>query len=162
DLQEARGAGILQTPKGRVALIATASTFKPNAGADDRFAEVPGRTGISLLRTRLIHLVTADQLAMIRQLATGLASPLRPAPAREATEVVFGEQIYRLSEKSGLHYDMDLYDHAGLLQAVREAKQNSLFFFCIIPGYGGPTGTRDDPQAPPNFPLQMFHDAVDA
>jgi len=29
-LREARAAGILQTPKGRVALVSTASTFKPN------------------------------------------------------------------------------------------------------------------------------------
>jgi poly-gamma-glutamate synthesis protein (capsule biosynthesis protein) len=162
DLQEARGAGILQTPKGRVGLIATASTFKPNAGADDRFEEVPGRTGISILRTRVIHLVTADQLAMIRQLATGLASPLQPAPAREATEVAFGEQIYRLSDKSGLHYDMDLYDHAGLLKAVREAKQKADLVVFTIHAHESPTGMDDDTPTPPDFLIKLFHDAVDA
>ena len=76
--QEARKAGILTTAKGRVALISVASTFKPNAGANDTVGEVPSRPGISILRTRKVNLVTEDQMALIRKLATSLASP---APA---------------------------------------------------------------------------------
>ena len=161
-LQEARKAGILQTPKGRVALVSVASTFKPNAGANDAVGEVPARPGISILRTRKVNLVTADQMAAIRKLATALASPLQPAPAPEAQEVTFREQLYRVSDKPGLRYDMDLYDHAGLLKAVREAKQEADLVVFTIHAHESPTGLDDDTPEPPDFLVKLFHNAVDA
>jgi poly-gamma-glutamate synthesis protein (capsule biosynthesis protein) len=161
-LQEARKAGILQTPKGRVALVSVASTFKPNAGANDGVGEVPSRPGISILRTRKVNLVTEDQMAAIRRLATALASPLAPAPSPGAAEVTFGEQLYRVSGKPGLRYDMDLYDHAGLLKAVREAKQEADLVVFTIHAHESPTGIDDDTPEPPDFLVKLFHDAVDA
>jgi poly-gamma-glutamate capsule biosynthesis protein CapA/YwtB (metallophosphatase superfamily)/predicted metalloprotease with PDZ domain len=161
-LEEARRAAFLQTPKGRVALVSTASSFKANAGADDAFDETPARTGISLLRTRTIHLVTAEQLSKIRMLATQLASPLQPAPAPDAREVIFQDQIYRLSDKPGLHYEMELYDHAGLLKSVRDAKQAADLVVFTIHAHESPTGDDDDTPAPPDFLVRLFHDAVDA
>ena len=161
-LQEARKAGILQTPKGRVALISVASTFKPNAGANDAMGDVPSRAGISILRTRKVNLVTQDQMAVIRKLATALASPLQPAPALDAQEVTFGEQLYRVSGKPGLRYDMDLYDHAGLLKAVRDAKQEADLVVFTIHAHESPTGLDDDTPEPPDFLIKLFHNAVDA
>jgi poly-gamma-glutamate synthesis protein (capsule biosynthesis protein) len=161
-LQEARAAGILDTPKGRVALVSTASTFKPNASANDAFADVPARPGISTLRLRKTNLVSRDQLNAIKRLATERASPREPAPAPDATEVVFAEQIYRLSDKGGLSYDMDLYDHAGLLKAVREAKAGSDLAVFTIHAHESTTGMDDDTPPPPDFLIKLFHDAVDA
>ncbi|HTS24619.1 MAG TPA: CapA family protein [Bryobacteraceae bacterium] len=160
--QEARKAGILTTPKGRVALVSVASTFKPNAGANDAVGEVPSRPGISTLRTRKVNLVTADQMALIRKLATQLASPLQPAPAPDAQEVTFGEQLYRVSGKPGLRYEMDLYDHAGLLKAVRDAKQEADLVVFTIHAHESPTGLDDDTPEPPDFLVTLFHNAVDA
>ena len=161
-LQEARRAGVFETPKGRVALVATASTFKVNAGANDPLDDVPGRPGISQLRTRTIRLVMPDQMARIRQLATEFASPLKPAPAPDAREVTLGEQIYRVADRTGLQYDMDLYDHAGLLKAVREAKQASDLVVFTIHAHESPTGVDDDTPEPPDFLIRLFHDALDA
>ena len=161
-MREARAAGILQTPKGRVALVSTASTFKPNAGANDAFADVPARAGISTLRLRKINLVNREQLVAIRRLATERASPREPAPAPDATEVVFGEQIYRLSETGGVRYDMDLYDHAALLKSVREAKAASDLAVFTIHAHESTTGMDDDTPPPPDFLVKLFHDCVDA
>ncbi|QKR99606.1 CapA family protein [Sphingomonas sp. CL5.1] len=160
--RSARAAAILTTPQGRIALVSTASTFKPNAGADDAFEGVPQRTGISILRTRAIHLVDADQLARVKWLATRLASPLAPAPAADATEVTLDDTIYRLSDRPGLHYDMDLYDHAALLKAVREAKDKADLVVFTIHAHESPTGVDDDTPQPPDFLIRLFHDAVDA
>lgn len=162
NLQEARRAGIFTTPKGRVALVSTASSFKANAGANDAFGEVGPRTGISILRTRAIRMVTPDQMAMVRSLAAQFASPLRPAPAADAPEITLGEQIYRLGDKPGLKYEMDLYDHAGLLQAVREAKDDADLVVFTIHAHESPTGFDDDTPAPPDFLIKLFHDCVDA
>lgn len=161
-LQEARRAGILDTPKGKVALVSTASTFKANAGANDAIYDVPARPGISTLRLKKINLVNREQLIAIRKLATERASPRAPAPAPDATEVVFGEQIYRLSDKGGLSYDMDLYDHAGLLKSVRDAKSASDLVVFTIHAHESTTGMDDDTPAPPDFLVRLFHDAIDA
>lgn len=161
-LQEARKAGVLTTAKGRVALVSVASTFKPNAGANDAIGDVPSRPGISILRTRKVNLVTEEQMAMIRELATALASPPQPAPAPDAQDVAFGEQTYRVSGRPGLRYDMDLYDHAGLLKAVRDAKQQADLVVFTIHAHESPTGMDDDTPEPPNFLVTLFHNAVDA
>ena len=162
NLTEAREAGFIETSKGRVGLVSTASTFKANAGANDAFGEMPGRAGISILRTRTVHLVTAEQLAMIRELATERATPLEPAPAPGATEIRFGERLYRLADKPGLHYDMDLYDEAGLLKAVREAKQQAELVVFTIHTHETATGDDDDTPEPPDFLIKLSHEAVDA
>jgi poly-gamma-glutamate synthesis protein (capsule biosynthesis protein) len=161
-LQEARAPGVLQTPKGRVALISTASTFKPNANANDAFADVPARPGISTLRLRKTNLVNSDQLIALRKLASERATPREPAPAPDATEVVFGEQTYRLSDKRGLSYDMDLYDHAALLKSVRDAKAAADLVVFTIHAHESTTGMDDDTPPPPDFLIKLFHDCVDA
>jgi poly-gamma-glutamate synthesis protein (capsule biosynthesis protein) len=162
NLAQARAAGFIETPKGRVALVSTASTFKANAGADDSFGEEPGRPGISILRTRTVEWVTAGQLAMIRRLATERATSLEPAPAPDATEVRFGDQLYRLAPQPGLHYEMNLYDEAGLLQAVRAAKRQANLVIFTIHAHETATGDDDDTTSPPDFLIKLFHEAVDA
>ena len=162
NLQEARRAGILTTPKARVALISTASTFRTNAGANDAFGEVGARPGISILRTRTINIVTADQFARIRKLATELASTLNPAPAPDAAEISFGDQVYRVGPAPRQSYEMELYDHAGLLKAVREAKDNADLVVFTIHAHESPTGVDDDTPEPPDFLVKLFHDCVDA
>ena len=62
NMKEAREAGFLDTPKGRIGLVSTASTFKPNAGANDAFGETNARPGISILRLKTINLVNQEQL----------------------------------------------------------------------------------------------------
>jgi poly-gamma-glutamate capsule biosynthesis protein CapA/YwtB (metallophosphatase superfamily) len=161
-LEEARRAGILETPKGKIALVSTAATFKANASADDAFDEVGPRPGISTLRTRVIHYVNAQEMAQVKALAAELASPLLPAPKPDATEVTFHDNIYRLSDKTGLGYEMELYDHAGLLKAVRDAKTNSDLVVFTIHAHESPTGDDDDTPAPPDFLVKLFHDCVDA
>lgn len=161
-LEEARKAATLQTPKGRIALVSVASTFKANAGANDRVGDVPARPGISTLRTRKINLVTEGQMALIRRLAAELASPLHPAPAPGAQEVTLGDQLYRVSNTPGLRYEMDLYDHAALLKAVREAKQQADLVVFTIHAHESPTGLDDDTPEPPDFLMKLFHNAVDA
>lgn len=160
--QEALAPGIHTGPKGKVALISTASTFGPNARANNSFGRTAARAGISTLRTRLVRLVDAEQFAKIRSLATELASPRQPAPAADATEIEWDEKIYRLADKAGLRYEMELHDHAALLKSVREAKEQADLVVFTIHAHESPTGMDDDTPAPPDFLIRLFHDAVDA
>jgi poly-gamma-glutamate capsule biosynthesis protein CapA/YwtB (metallophosphatase superfamily) len=162
NLAEARRPGILETAKGRVALISTASSFKANARANDALEMTAARAGISTLRTRVMHLVNEQQFASVRKLATELASALKPAPAPDATEITFGDEIYRLSRATGLSYEMELYDHAALLKSIRDAKLQSDLVVFTIHAHQSPTGDDDDTPDPPDFLVRLFHDAVDA
>ncbi|MEO9133183.1 MAG: CapA family protein [Sphingomonas sp.] len=161
-LQEARGAGFFTTPKGKVALVATASTFKPNALAQDAFQQAPARAGNSLLRTRTINLVTREDMDEIISVATSLASPLNPAPPAGANQIEFGDAIYRVAAKRGVQYDMNLFDEAGLLKSVRDAKQAADLVVFTIHAHETPTGVDDDTPEPPRFLIDLFHNAVDA
>jgi poly-gamma-glutamate synthesis protein (capsule biosynthesis protein) len=162
DWQQALAAGMLATAKGRIALVSTASTFGPNARANDAYGRTAARPGISTLRTRTIQLVDAGEFAKIRSLATELASPLKPAPAPGAKEIDFNDQIYRLSDHAALIYEMNLYDHAALLKSIRDAKQHADLVVFTIHAHESATGMDDDTPAPPNFLIRLFHDAVDA
>jgi poly-gamma-glutamate synthesis protein (capsule biosynthesis protein) len=162
NLETAREAGYVNTPKGRVALVATASTYKADARAEDAFGETNARPGISTLRLRKTNLVTPEQFAMLRNLATMRASPRKPAPRADASEIQFGGERYRVGTGALISYDMDLYDHAGLLKAVRDAKAQSDLTVFYIHAHESPTGQDDDTPAPPNFLKTLFHDVVNA
>jgi poly-gamma-glutamate synthesis protein (capsule biosynthesis protein) len=162
NLQEARGAGVFATPKGKVALVATASTFKPNALAQDPFQRAPARAGNSLLRTRTINLVTREDMDKLIDIATSLASPLKPAPAAGAGQIEFGDAIYRIAAKRGVQYDMNLFDEAGLLKSVRDAKRAADLVVFTIHAHETPTGVDDDTPEPPGFLIDLFHNTIDA
>jgi hypothetical protein len=57
---------------------------------------------------------------------------------------------------------MDLFDHAGLLEAVRDAKQEADLVVFTIHAHESPTGVDDDTPEPPDFLVTLFHNAVDA
>ncbi|MDZ4370583.1 MAG: CapA family protein [Phenylobacterium sp.] len=161
-MTEARRAGFVDTPKGRVGLVATASTVKANSRAGDAGPMAPDQTGISTLRLRTLNLVDAETFETIRKLAANLASPLKPAPAADAKEIVLGDQIYRIGSGPLRSYQMDLYDHTALVKSVREAKAQSDLVVFHIHAHESPTGVDDDTPEPPDFLARLFRDAVDA
>jgi poly-gamma-glutamate synthesis protein (capsule biosynthesis protein) len=57
---------------------------------------------------------------------------------------------------------MELYDHAGLLESIREAKRAADLVVFTIHAHESPTGLDDDNPPPPDFLIRLFHDAVDA
>jgi poly-gamma-glutamate capsule biosynthesis protein CapA/YwtB (metallophosphatase superfamily) len=162
NLQEAREAGFMRTAAGVVALVATASTYSPNAGADDAFGDAPSRPGISILRLQEVNSVTSSQMSLIRRLAKERASAYEPAPAPDAREVSFGGELYRVSRTSGVHYEMNRYDLAGLVQAVRAAKRKANLVVFTIHAHETATGNDDDNPQPPDFLIRLAHDVIDA
>ena len=160
--KEARSAGVVETAHGKVAMIAAASTFKENVGANDAFGGLNARAGISTLRLRKVNIVSPQQFAAIRKLASERASPRAPAPEAGVSEIEFGKEIYRAGTGDPVVYDMDLFDHADILKSVREAKATSDLAIFTIHAHESPTGMDDDTPASPNFLKTLFHDVVDA
>jgi len=74
NLGEARSPAYLDTPGGRVALVAAASTFVRDAHASRVRPDFPGRPGISPLRHRKVHVVPEQYLAWLREIDDALGT----------------------------------------------------------------------------------------
>ena len=162
NLTQARSAAILSTPHGRIAMVSTASTIRPLSEATDPFGDAPARPGISVLRTRRIDLVPPEQFAALRAVAISSAQFSHRPPSPDATQITLDGATYRQAAAPGVLWEMNAYDHAGLMRAVKEAKQDADFVIFTIHAHESPTGMDDDNPQAPQFLVQLFHDAVDA
>jgi poly-gamma-glutamate capsule biosynthesis protein CapA/YwtB (metallophosphatase superfamily) len=162
NLTEARKAGILNTPHGRIAMVSTASTYRPLANATDRFGDAPARPGISVLRTRRVDLVPAEQFAVLRDVAINSTKFSHRPPRSDATEINLNGTVYRAGSSPGVLWEMNVFDHAELMRSVKLAKENADFVIFTIHAHESPTGRDDDNPDTPQFLVDLFHDAVDA
>jgi poly-gamma-glutamate synthesis protein (capsule biosynthesis protein) len=162
NLTEARKAAILSTPQGRIAMVSTASTFSELSNATDRFGEAPARPGISVLRTRRIDLVPVEQFTALRAVAISSTRFSHRPPSPDATEITLDGSIYRQAAAPGVLWEMNAYDHADLIRAIEQAKQDADFVIFTIHAHESPTGMDDDNPEAAQFLVQLFHDAVDA
>ncbi len=180
-LDAARAPAYLQTVKGRVALISTASTFPPMAVAGPpvtRFdiASRP-RIGISALHVHEIGVVTPQQLQTLRQ----IAGPLDFGGSPRSNEVRLGDQIFREGSKTGPLWEMSKEDETAILDSVKTARRRANFVLFAIHAHqtaghkdagGAPyepmmlhwaneAASSEDPR-PANFEPALFHAAIDA
>lgn len=152
-LADARAPRYLDTPKGRVALIAAASTFKSNAMALDPNGKAPGRPGISVLRTRQTNLVDADTLDRLRTI-TG----------QSGAQVTIGDRFFRAADPTGVVFEMNSFDRDGILKAITEGKAASDLAVFTIHAHENVNGLDEDERIsePAAFLPELLHDAVDA
>jgi poly-gamma-glutamate capsule biosynthesis protein CapA/YwtB (metallophosphatase superfamily) len=175
---EARGPGYLDTPKGKVALVATASTFTRMSVAGSpgsrRGQPTRPRPGISALHVEDIQLVRPGDVATLRAIVYGGAGGNRA----DSGQVDVGGQIFRASRQRGEIWEMNRTDEAAIINSVREARKNASFVLFSIHAHqtGGPTedpglGTLVDPTdeaqspndpRPADFEPVLFHEAIDA
>lgn len=152
-LAEARGARFLKTPKGRIALVATASTFKEGARAQDCIDNMPARHGISTLRRREIRVVTRKTMAYLR------AAAEKP---ESSGDLEFDGRIYREGLIPQYVYEMNTFDHHALLTSIRDAKSQADFVVFTIHGHENLDGMDDEaPGAPAGFLVDLSHQAID-
>lgn len=163
NLQAATAPAFVRTKKGLVALIsATSTTNAPDESASDPYRGMPSRSGADVLRWRAVHLLTADQFKMLRRLATAQASEFEPAPSREAREITFDGQQYRLSDHPGLRYEMNQFDLRAILQAVKTARKSAQIVIFTIHAHETATGEDDGNPQPPDFLVALAHRVIDA
>jgi poly-gamma-glutamate capsule biosynthesis protein CapA/YwtB (metallophosphatase superfamily) len=162
NLTEAREAAILSTPRGRIAMVSTASTFRPFANATDPFGEAPARPGISVLRTRRVDLVTPEQYSALRSIAIDSTRFSHRPAGPEAGEITLNGSVFREAPVPGVVWEMNAFDHADLTRAIQQAKQAADFVIFTIHAHESPTGMDDDNPEAAGFLVQLFHDAVDA
>lgn len=173
-LVHARAPGFVDTRHGRVALVGAASTYMPNApagagGGDARTYKAP-RPGVAAIRIRPIALVTASELATLKEIARRQGRRVETADTEVTltpNEAVFNQQTFRLSDRVGLTYELHSGDRDGVLRAIRAAKQGADLAVFSIHAHETESGGQEfdaapDTLAPADFLQQLFHDAVDA
>ena len=163
NLREARAGTLLTTPKGRVAVVATAGTFKSNFSAADGRGAMVSRPGISIVRTTMFQQVTSREMSLLRQLA-GMRQPPGAVPSDTGLpkQLMVLDQIYQLADKPGLSYRINQFDLKDIMQAVHTAKQNSDLTVFTIHAHQSATGEDDNNPVPGDYLVQLFHSVVDA
>jgi poly-gamma-glutamate capsule biosynthesis protein CapA/YwtB (metallophosphatase superfamily) len=163
NMREARAATLLTTPKGRVAVVATAGTFKANFAAGDGRGGLVDRPGISTVRTTTLQQVTPREMALLQQLSA-IREPASAAAAGTGLpqQLMVLDQVYQLGDKPGLSYRINQSDLRDIMQAVHLAKQNSDLTVFTIHAHQSVTGEDDINPVPGDYLVQLFHSVVDA
>ena len=163
NLREARAATVLETPKGRVAVIGAAGTFKQNFSAADARGGLAERPGISTVRTTVFQQVTPREMTLLQQLKA-MREPATAAASGAALpqQLMVLDQVYQLGDKPGLSYRINEFDLTDIMQAVHTARQHSDLTVFTIHAHQSATGDDDRNAEPGDYLVKLFHSVVDA
>jgi len=182
NLEEARDAAYVVTPKGRVGLVSlmTISTDAPggdNQGASfqrtaatSRSGNVGGAAGLNPLRLTTYQVVTADQFAALKKMRddaaarrTEVSVPATMPQDRADRLEVFG-RFYKIGPKTGdLSYEMNAADLRENLRSIRNGKMFADFMIVSAHvhqnSYSFQQYSFDNHV--PDFLVELAHGAID-
>ena len=165
NLAEARAPAYMETPKGRIALLACVSTFVEAGAATDQRPDHKGRPGISPLGNRPIYTVDRQAFDQLRRLSQQLGlekykkfrhqwAAFGEVPQDSSTEFHFvepgfppHEMLFRTGNASNITSIPDERDMADILRWVREARRQADWVLMSVHCH-----EQDmDPEQPPEF-----------
>ncbi len=118
----ARAPGYYETAKGRVALVAFATTFRPGSEAMAAHGTAPGRPGLSAVHVNLVVHVMPDTM---RALASASCQLYQRACGGPPAALELSGTHYILDARQFNEYRMDQADLAELGRSIREARQHA-------------------------------------
>ena len=130
NLDEAAAPRYLETPNGRVALIAVNTSFEPSMMAGTQGRRVPGRPGINGLRIDEKLTVSKEKLEMIRDLANETQINAEKEITRKEgyhaplpdEQVEFGPLLFEAGENTKYTAAVNKADMARVEKAIYEAQ----------------------------------------
>lgn len=158
NLARARAPGYLDTGKGRVALIACASTFSSLSPAGEQRPDLKGRPGLNPLRFKTTYTVEPSTLESLRALAKA-SSPAGFGGSRSPDELRFLGATFRSGAKPGILTEPDAKDLQEITAAVHEARRQADWVVVSIHAHEGAPGDREAPAA---FLVAFAHAMIDA
>jgi poly-gamma-glutamate synthesis protein (capsule biosynthesis protein) len=156
NLARARAPGYLDTRKGRVALIACASTFSMLSPAGEQRPDLKGRPGLNPLRFKTTYTVEPSTLETLRVLARS-GNPEQPNGSPD--ELRFLGAFFRAGDKPSVKTEPDSRDMQGIMASIREARRQSDWVIVSIHAHEGAPGDREKPA---EFLVAFAHAAIDA
>lgn len=152
-LAEARMPRYLETPAGRVALLAVTSTFPPGAPAGEQRPDCQGRPGVNPLRFETTIVVDRATLETVR----GIDRRLRLSAAREHSiqlgfqrpdpegiTTAFGQR-FRVGEPQGVRTEPHAGDLTGNLAWIRDARRQAEWVLVSVHAHEQQDGVREQP-----------------
>ena len=178
NLGEARSPAYVDTPRGRVALIAATATFSPASIAGEQRPDVSGRPGINPLRHSVRYVVDPKSLEELRVIGAGLgfdAARERRRRQGEASAKVEKNPEYefgRLRFVAGEGFAIQTVSHARDLQEnlrqVEEARRMADWVVVSLHCHelGGPNlltaQVRSELEDMADFSVEFAHRVIDA
>jgi poly-gamma-glutamate synthesis protein (capsule biosynthesis protein) len=166
-LAEARMPAYLETPAGRIGLVAAASTFATGQRAGLQRSDVQGRPGLNPQRFDLLYVVDQEHMDAIRRIAerTG-AEALRQRrvwmgfgqPPKREGEFIFADRSFIVGERFGIRTEPHPQDLEGNTRSVREAAAISDLALVSVHAHEQ-GGERWEPA---DFLVQFAHACIDA
>ncbi|AAB91873.1 conserved hypothetical 50.7 kDa CapA-family protein; almost identical to y4sH (plasmid) [Sinorhizobium fredii NGR234] len=153
---QASAARLLETARGRVALLSCATSFTPMSRACDPAGEAPARPGVNALRLERSVVVEPDMLESLRKIRDALPNP---GPKHDDREMlVLAGTTYRTGKDVGYTYAANTRDLADILRNVRRGKQYS--DFCIFTNHAHEPGNWSE--EPADFEQALARKLIDA
>ncbi|HUK40983.1 MAG TPA: CapA family protein [Candidatus Acidoferrales bacterium] len=179
NLAEARSPGYLDTPNGRVGLIATTATFRPWNQAGEQRPDLRGRPGINPLGFQITYSVDAAAFEHLQRISRELGfeksherarkhfySDKEIPDARSAELSLLGNR-YVLGEGFSIGTQVNERDLQDNLKWIREARRQAdwLVVSAHCHEFGGPSlltaGTRAELEETADFFTKFAHQAID-
>ena len=159
-LREAREAQFLETDKGRVALVSTASTFSDQSRAGESWGDTRARPGLNPLRFRTTTVLTRAQFDALRSaaLGAGLVGGRGRGAGEAPSEMTLLERRFVVGDAPGTRSEPLKEDLDGMAAVVRNASRQA--DYVIVSSHTHEGGA--DRFAPPEFFVTFAHAMVDA
>lgn len=180
NLAEARAPGYLDTPGGRVALIAATATYRPWNRAGEQRPDLKGRPGINPLGFQTIYSVDPVAFQELRRASAGLGLDVgkernrghfysaREIPDEKEEEMEFLGHRFVQGQGFSVSTKVNQRDLDENLRSVREARRQGDWVLVSLHSheFGGETllkaRKRTELDEPAGFVKEFAHQAIDA
>jgi poly-gamma-glutamate capsule biosynthesis protein CapA/YwtB (metallophosphatase superfamily) len=159
-LGEARRPAYLDTPKGRVALISCASTFMAPSRAAHPRPDVPGRPGVSAIRSQRTYRIEQARVADLARVAAAIGLP-EPRPSRDGVFNFLGTR-FQVAATNDMDWTANESDIKEVLEAVREARRMADFVIVDIHSHEPSNNSLEPVQFLPPFARAAIDAGADA
>lgn len=180
NLAEARAPGYLDTPNGRVALVAATATFRPWNAAGEQRPDLRGRPGINPLGFQATHFVDAAAFSQLQRISRELGFEKSTERARkhfysdkelasaDQNEITLLGHRYVRGEGFGIATQANQRDLQDNLRWIGEARRQADWVVVSVHchEFGGPTlltaASRAELEETADFVTKFAHQAIDA
>jgi poly-gamma-glutamate synthesis protein (capsule biosynthesis protein) len=165
NLALARSPAFLDTKKGRVALVAVASTFTEGSLAGEQRPDLIGRPGVNPLRFTTTYTVDHDTFQALEKVATltaGGGEGGEGAAARSQaprTRLRIGALQFQLGDTAAVTTQLNKSDLEGLKSSVSDAHRQAEWVIVSSHTHESGPGSQSNP---PDFLIAAAHAAIDA
>ncbi|HEY5759695.1 MAG TPA: CapA family protein [Steroidobacter sp.] len=160
NLALARKPGFLDTPKGRVALISTSSSFPSPIIAGAQRKDMPGRPGLNPLRSTVTYTVPQATYDTLTTLRGPVRSNMGEGGGGGSDKLVFGGAEYVVGDEIKINSKANKTDLAELQASVRDADQQS--DWVVVSIHAHEAANPKDQWMPAEFVVEFAHAMIDA